>query len=402
MARSLTLCDLTQSYSASGGGIRTYLTEKRAFLDNHTQHRHVLIIPGARDTVTTEGRHITIEIASPRVPGSPNYRLLLRSRAVIKALHTQQPDAIECLDAYNLPWAAIAYRREASGTKLIAGYRTDFPTVYVEEIARKFIGRYLAGGLQRSAYKYAGKLYSRFDGVYALNAAMAQKLKGLGGGAVDVLPLGTDLATFNPNKYDQQWRASIGASPDSPILIYVGRIDKEKQPDVVLDAFLRLPKAMNASLVMLGDGGLKESLAKKSEGMRVHFPGFVTDRGQLAAMLASSNIYVSAMAHETFGISIIEAQACGLPIVGVNAGAMPDRVPPPLGLLGPVGDAATMANNITAIWNSENIDKIKQGARQHVETHFSWPKTFEHLFGHIYPKAASLNILREKPTFCPL
>ena len=236
MAEVLALCDLTQSYSANGGGIRTYLSEKRAFLDALTPHRHVLIIPGACDRITNEGRHTTIEIGSPRVPGSPNYRLLLRNHAVIKALRLERPHTVECLDAYNLPWAAFSYRREVPGTKLIAGYRTDFPTVYVEKIARKFMGRHLAGGLQRRAYKYAGKLYSRFDGVYALNASMSQKLKDLGAGNVDILPLGTDLATFHPNKYDAQWRASIGASPESPVLIYVGRIDKEKQPDVVLAA----------------------------------------------------------------------------------------------------------------------------------------------------------------------
>lgn len=99
------------------------------------------------------------------------------------------------------------------------------------------------------------------------------------------------------------------------------------------------------------------------------------------------------MAHETFGISIIEAQACGLPVVGGDAGAMPERVPASLGLLGPTGNAAAMAANITTIWNSGNICKMKQDARQHVETHFLWPKTFKHLFSHIYARATSLNIL---------
>ncbi len=393
MVEILTLCDLTQSYSSSGGGIRTYLTQKRSFLDAHTPYRHVLIIPGARDQVTQKGRHTTIEIASPRVPGSPNYRLLLRSRAVIKALRVQRPDAIECLDAYNLPWAAIAYRREAPRTKLIAGYRTDFPTVYVEEITRKFIGRRLASGLKTRAYNYAGKLYSNFDGVYALNTRMAEKLQSLGAGTVDILPLGTDLKIFHPDKYDANWRASIGVNPEEPLLIYAGRIDSEKQPDVVLDAFLKLPAVMKASLIMLGDGGLKDNLIKKSAGKRVHFPGFVTDRDRLATMLASSDIYVSAMAHETFGISIIEAQACGLPVVGVSAGAMPERVPPTLGLLSPVGDANIMAKNITSIWTSGNISQMSQSTRQHVETHFSWQKTFAHLFGHIYAKTAELNVL---------
>ncbi len=394
MAEVLTLCDLTQSYSASGGGIRTYLTEKRAFLDARTPHRHVLIIPGKQDIITQHGRHTTIEIASPRVPGSPNYRLLLRSRAVIKALRLQRPNAVECLDAYNLPWAAMAYRREVPNTALIAGYRTDFPTVYVEEIARKFIGRGLAERLKTRAYNYAGNLYQNFDAVYALNEKMASKLQGLGAGAVDILPLGIDLEIFHPNKRDEAWRASIGAAPGDPILIYVGRIDSEKQADIVMEAFLRLPAEMKAFLVMLGDGGLKNSLAKKSIGKRVYFPGFITDRNRLATMLASSDIYVSAMAHETFGISIIEAQACGLPVVGVNAGAMPDRVPPALGILGPVGGAEAMANNIASIWTSGNMSKISQDARQHVETQFSWPKTFEHLFGNIYAKATNLSVLR--------
>ncbi len=393
MSELLTLCDLTQSYSSSGGGIRTYLGEKRDFLTANTPHHHLLIVPGKRDKVTQDGRHTTIEIASPRVPTSPNYRLLLRNRAVIKALRQYKPHTIECLDAYNLPWAAIAYRREAKITKLIAGYRTDFPSVYVEGIGRKFVGRGFAKHLKTGAYKYAGKLYNQFDGVYALNTNMAEKLKNLGAGNVEVLPLGTNLEMFNPDRRDTSWRQIIGAKQDGPLLIYVGRIDKEKQADIVLDAFLQLPNHMNASLVMLGDGGLKQSLIKKAHGRRVHFPGFITDRQHLAMMLASSDIYVSAMAHETFGISIIEAQACGLPVVGVVGGAMPERVTSALGLLGPIGDAKTMANNITTLWKSGNIQTMSKAARFHVETHFSWPKTFQHLFGHIYAKASGLDIL---------
>jgi len=99
------------------------------------------------------------------------------------------------------------------------------------------------------------------------------------------------------------------------------------------------------------------------------------------------------MAHETFGISVIEAQACSLPVVGVNAGAMPERVPPSLGLLGPVDDPEAMTKNITSIWTCGDIDMMGQDARGHVETHFSWAKTFAHLYGHIYANAVKLNVL---------
>ena len=68
-------------------------------------------------------------------------------------------------------------------------------------------------------------------------------------------------------------------------------------------------------------------------------PGYCKDRSDLARWLASSDIYVSGMADETFGISIVEAQASGLPVVGIAAGAMIDRVTDATGRLGPVGDS---------------------------------------------------------------
>ena len=125
-------CDLTQSWSEVGGGVRTYLLHKRRHILESTPHRHLMIIPGARDAVIEEERAITVTIGSPHVPGSPHYRLLLRNGAVRRALERFRPDLIECQDAYNLPWAAIAHRRRYPDTALVAAYMTDFPTVYVE------------------------------------------------------------------------------------------------------------------------------------------------------------------------------------------------------------------------------------------------------------------------------
>src|SRR4029078_9344694 len=84
---------------------------------------------------------------------------------------------------------------------------------------------------------------------------------------------------------------------------------------------------------------------------RIVMPGYVRDRAELSRWLASADIYVSGMADETFWISIIEAQASGLPVVGVAAGAMIDRVSNEVGRLGPVGDSAAMAANILSVWD---------------------------------------------------
>ena len=378
-------CDLTQSWSEVGGGVRTYLLHKRRHILESTPHSHLAIIPGAADAVIEDERAITVTVASPHVPGSPNYRLLLRSGAVRRALDRFKPDLIECQDAYNLPWTALAYRRRHPHTALIAAYMTDFPTVYVERPLSRFLTKPVAGLLGRACYAYCGALYRRFDSVFALSEnGGAAKLRSLGIDPVEVVPLGVEVGEFGPTRRDARLRAKLGMAEHQPLLIYVGRLDGEKKPDVVVDAFRRLPRELGPKLVLLGEGPLKPEIAALGDD-RIVMPGYVRNRAELARWLASADIYVSAMADETFGISIVEAQASGLPVVGVGAGAMLDRVTDMMGRLGPVGDAEAMAANILAVWGDDH-DAMRQAARVHA-LQFSWDSSMEALFGRVYPAA---------------
>jgi len=378
-------CDLTQSWSEVGGGVRTYLLHKRRHILQSTPHSHLMIIPGSRDEIVEQERAITVKIASPHVPGSPNYRLMLRSGAVRKALERFMPDLIECQDAYNLPWAAIGHRRRHPDTALVAAYMTDFPTVYAERPFSSVIGKTLAGVCGRICYSYCGALYRRFDSVFALSEnGGAAKLRAKGVGRVDVVPLGVEVGEFAPAKRSPALRRRLGLAHDQPLLIYVGRLDGEKKPDVVVDAFRKLPESLGARLALLGEGPLKHEIAAIGD-KRIVMPGYVRSRTELARWLASADIYVSAMADETFGISIIEAQASGLPVVGVAAGAMIDRVTDSVGRLGPVGDSKAMARNIVDIWRADRA-LLSEQARAHA-LQFSWERSMESLFGEVYPAA---------------
>lgn len=378
-------CDLTQSWSDVGGGVRTYLLHKRRHILESTAHAHLLIIPGKRDDVIIDDRSITVTIASPRVPGSPHYRLMLRNGAVREALNRFRPDLIECQDSYNLPWAAIGHRKSNPNTALVAGYFTDFPTVYVERPFSKFIGRHVGGALGRFCYRYCGLLYRRFDAVFALSEnGGAARLRSLGIDSVGVVPLGVELGEFGPRLRDERLRQKLGLGDGQPLLIYVGRLDGEKKPDVVVDAFRRLPSNLGAKLVLLGEGPLKQEIAGIGDD-RVLTPGYVNNRAELARWLASADIYVSAMADETFGVSIVEAQASGLPVVGVAAGAMLDRVTDVTGRLGPVGDSAAMAQNILTVWDSDRIAMGEQAQAEALQ--FSWDRSMADLFGTLYPMA---------------
>ena len=378
-------CDLTQSWSSVGGGVGTYLRHKRQHILSTTPHRHLLIVPGTRDEVVEEERAITVTIASPKVPGSPHYRLMLRNRAVRAALERFQPDLIECQDAYNLPWAAIGHARRHPGTALVAAYMTDFPTVYVERPFRKVLGPAIAGAAARLCYWYCGQLYRRFDGMFALseNGGMT-KLKALGIDRIEVVPLGVELGEFSPARRDPKLRQKLGIADGRPLLIYAGRIDGEKRAQLLVDAFRLLPEELGAHLVLIGDGPLRQGIIELGDP-RIHAPGYVRDRSELARWLASADIYVSGMADETFGVSIVEAQASGLPVVGVAAGAMVDRVTSQLGRLGAVDDAEAMAANILAVWRSDRA-AIGEAAQQHARQ-YSWDRSMSDLLTSLYPKA---------------
>ena len=378
-------CDLTQSWSDVGGGVRTYLLHKRRHILQSTPHRYLMIIPGDRDQVVEEDRATTVTIRSPHVPGSPHYRMMLRNGAVREALERFRPDLIECQDAYNLPWAAIGYRKREPETALVAAYMTDFPTVYVERPFSKVLGRALGRAASSICYAYCGALYRRFDAMFALSEnGGATKLRTLGIPQVDIVPLGVELGEFGPHRRDPRLRQKLGLSDGQPLLIYVGRLDGEKKPDVVVDAFRRLPAELGARLVLIGEGPLREEIEALREP-RITITGYVNGRAELSRWLASADIYVSGMADETFGVSIVEAQASGLPVVGVAAGAMIDRVSNSVGRLGPVGDAEAMARNILDVWQADRSPMAE--AAQQEALKFSWDHSMERLFAHVYPAA---------------
>ncbi len=390
MSRSdnpLLICDLTQSYSPhGGGGIGTYLREKRKHVLSRTDHRLLQIVPGEKDRVVEDGRHIWVEVGADPVRGSPNYRFIMRTKAVREVLESYRPDLVESLCPWVLPWTAINHRRRFPETALVAGYHTDFPNAHVYRVTKNLMGKTMAEIARWLILGYAEITYREFDRVYTLDEPARKMLNGRGIEQVDVLDLGVDISQFDPSKRDMAFRAEVGHTGDGPLLAYAGRIDNEKRAARLVEMMRVLPKELGASLVMIGDGKLRDQLMEEAKGLPITFPGFMRDREELARALASSDIYVSAMADETFGVSVIEAQASGLPVVGVASGAMPARVPDGLGLLGPVDDVQTMAQNVAKVWQGDHR-AMGEEAREFVSNRCTWDRTFNRLFNEIYPAA---------------
>jgi len=396
MSDDLLICDLTQSWSPTGGGgISTYLKEKKKFFQNNTEHRLLQIVPGPEDRITVEGRTIFAEVGAPHVWGSPNYRWINRNDAVFELLREYRPNIIESQCPWVLPWIAIRHRWRYPETALVAGYRTDFPNAHIYRVMNDLAGHYPAAFFRNIGYFYAWLTYHRFDRVYTLNHEAKRMLAKLGYDRTGVLGLGVDIDQFSPDLCDADFRSEMGLPPsDGPLLIYAGRLDNEKRAYVLTEMFKQLPRELGAQMVLMGDGKLRETLMEEARGLPIVFPGYENDRQALARALASCDIYVSGMADETFGISVLEAQASGLPVVGVASGAMPERVPEGTGLLGPVDNARAMADNVVRAWN-EDYAGLRQRSIELANSHNRWQQTFEQLIDIEYAEALKARDARQ-------
>ncbi len=396
-------CDLTLAYTATSGGIRTYIDAKRRYVQEQTNDEHVLIIPGESDGRESHGRLTIRTLAGPLIPGCAPYRFFWQPLRLLEALLEEQPDIVELGTFFACPWAAFQYRGHRNDNEmrcLVSGYfHTDLADAYFGSPLREVLhdhlsqssdlltrwGLSLAEAAEFGAEKYFGAIFAKCDLVFAASPQQLTRLhhylRDYDSDHTRLVPLGVDIDLFHPSRRSEEVRASLGATPETVLLIYGGRLDSEKHVETLVEAFERLhPRLPQAMLLVTGEGALRKKLEDRSETL----PGFLvrpyaSSREEFATLLASSDLYVTAGPHETFGLSVIEAQASGLPVVGVAAGALRERVVPGTGYLVPVDDADAMARQLKIA--AQQRKEMSALARQHViQTGLDWNGTFRTLF----------------------
>lgn len=370
------ICDLTHAYTPTSGGIRTYIDAKRAYLQEHTHHTHVLITPGAKDSVTEGPGWRTVRLRAPTIPGAAPYRFFTSRKQIQRALAQVTPDVIELHSWYLEPWAALSYRAAHRDVRLAGYFFTDIPEAYIGAPVRKRLGDAVATPLKHLAERYMGHIFRRCDLALAPSPEQAARLRTMGVGEPHVLRPGVDLNLFHPRRADPTLRARLGIPRGTLMLFYAGRLDREKHIRTLVQATRYVNRSQPALLVLAGDGPLYDALYREQKtGAPLRTVGHLSRRRTLATHLATADVYVTAGPHETFGFSVAEAQACGLPVVGVAAGALTERVPDTVGRLAPVDDAEAMAAHIIDV--AANQPRLSTAARAHAEAQYNWAGTFE-------------------------
>ncbi|MGC4027338.1 MAG: glycosyltransferase [Steroidobacteraceae bacterium] len=347
------LVDTTLFYSPTSGGVRRYLNAKHAWLQGQENWQHSLLVPG---DVTLLERGGTSSIAGAIVPGTFNYRLPLAPRRWRRMLEQLEPDLIEAGDAFHPAWCAVnvAARR---GIPSVAFFHSHLP---------RLVGARCGRLIGRGAARYLRWLYERFDLVMAPSHTMCDYLTDLGIRHVQRQPLGVDTEIFHPARRHARLRRELGLGARTRLLVYAGRFSGEKNIPVLLEAFSQLGNDYHLLLVGGGEQG-------KPAANVTCWP-YRRDSAQLAAVLASADALVHAGTAETFGLVILEAMACGRPVVGVDAGAVRELIDDEVGIAAACADAATFAQAVRDLYEHD-LDVLGAAARQRVMSHYSWPQT---------------------------
>lgn len=377
----MTVCDLTHAYHETSGGIRTYMDAKRRYVLDHTEHRHVTMVPGARDEVEHDGRATTVRIEGPVMPKAAPYRWLKDPRKVYRALQEQAPDVVEVQTLY-MPteWGpAFSYRaRHRRRVAVSMMVHTDFAGSYATDYGGAMFGEWAGPLIGRMASVYVGTVLLASDLSLVPSPFQAQRLA-RHRAPIDVVTPGVDTETFRPQAADPAVRTELGIAPGAALAVYVGRLDSEKRTETMVEAATLADARSPTTLVMVGEGPHRSALQERQRaGAPIRVLPFLSGRADLARLIASADVYLTAGPYETFGTAVIEAQACGLPVVGVRAGALIERVTPEIGFLGPVDDAGAMAENLARAVAAR--DTMGPAARRHAVEGFSWRASFDHLF----------------------
>ncbi|WP_255150530.1 glycosyltransferase [Halorarius halobius] len=203
---------------------------------------------------------------------------------------------------------------------LVASYHT--PTAeYADYIAEGSLSRVI----ERVAGAYEKWFMNRADAVVVPSEPARKHLHELGVDApVEIVPNGVDTDRFSP--VDEETLAAFRERhhlPDGPLVGYTGRHGYEKN----LDAILEVAPDLDATVVFGGDGPARGSLESRAADLDadVRFLGFL-DREELPAFYAVLDVFAFPSPVETQGLVALEANACGTPVVGVNAGALEETI----------------------------------------------------------------------------
>ncbi|HHT13577.1 MAG TPA: glycosyltransferase family 1 protein [Propionibacterium sp.] len=301
------IAQLANFVGPTSGGMKVVIeTLGQGYVD--AGHTRIFVVPGERDQVTETEAGIIVQVRGPKL--TEQYRMIFQPWRVLDVLDRFRPTTIEVSDKWTLSPAARWAAKRSVGSVLFSHERlSDMLAMFVRA---QFGVEAIVGGLNR-------RLAKEFDEVVVTSRFAQEEFEGTGANLA-LVPLGVDLQTFHPSR---------GAPQDDGVLklCYVGRLSHEKSPQLAVATVVELHRrGHRVRLDLYGTGPDKTELEGIAGDAPVFFHGFVPGRDEVAARIAEHDASLSVCPAETFGLAVLEALACGTPVITANRGGASELV----------------------------------------------------------------------------
>jgi glycosyltransferase involved in cell wall biosynthesis len=244
---------------------------------------------------------------------------------------------------------------------IVATYHTDLPQY----------AKYLTEDASMSdlVWKYIIWFYQHVDMVLVPSQATARELvqKGISEHKINIFPRGVDINLFHPSQAQTTFSGVL--REDCFRLLYVGRVSKEKDLDVLVEAFKSLSDQFDdMQLIVVGDGPFRNQMEEELQDCNCCFTGYLNGQ-ELASMYASCHAFVFPSTTDTFGNVVLEAQASGLPVIVTNKGGPYENViPDETGLVIEGRNAKALESAIKLLYlHRDKLETMGQNARTYME-----------------------------------
>ena len=367
----------TNNYLPFRGGVTTAVETLRRGLER-LRHRAWVFAPASRPAVTDPPW--VFRYPSIPAPTYPGFALALPfSRRLHGTARALAPDIVHAQHPFLLGPAARRFAR-GHGRPLVFTYHTRYEK-YAHYVPLP--ERLVAALAVRLSCRFAGST----DLVVAPSERIAATLRERGVTApVAVVPTGVPLDLFRPGDRAEA-RRKLGLPADALLCLYVGRLDREKSVDRIIDAFGSVADAISgARLSLVGQGAHETAVRRRADASpareRIWFHGG-RDRDTLPLFYRAADLFLFASETETQGLVLAEAHACGLPAVAVRASGVDEVVRDgETGLLTKAAAREFADAAIGLLLDRERRVAMGRAARAVAERHFSAARQVEAMVGH--------------------
>lgn len=376
--RALRVAVITGSYNYIADGVALTLNRMVGFLEARGVEVLVFAPVGARPAFEHRGE--VVPVPSIAAPGRGEYRAALGlPRAPRERLIAFQPDILHIATPDLLGHAAQALGHRMGWT-IVGSYHTRYET---------YLRYYGLGALTGVLKGLIKRFYAGCREIFVPSESMADTLRADGvSGAIRLWPRGIDTVRFSPGRRSQAWRMARGIGADEVVVAFVGRLVKEKRVASVAAVFRRLrARGIAHRAMFVGDGPERAWLERETPG--AFFEGFLVG-DDLPIAVASADVFLFPSDTETFGNVTLEAMACGLPAVCVDATGSRSLVEDGVtGYLAPVGDEEAMSAAVSALVTDSALRRRMGEAGRDRSLGFSWDKAMGGLLAR-YEAMASI------------